>query len=268
MTRPEAARGRAALRWVRLVARGCALHVKILSRSGVFLLISTVQPVVMATIAFYMFRAGDRPASLVYAAIGAGMLGIWSTTLIGSGQAITRQRQEGTLELLVAAPAPFVLVLAPITLATATVGLYALGATLVWGRLLFGVSLEVARPGLFALAVAGTVLGLGLLGMVLASVFVLYRHANALTNVLDYPVWLATGVLVPVDVLPDWVRPVSWLLAPTWGVRAIRESVLGGEPLPAIGACLALSAMYLGVGVLTLRLFLLLARRHARLALT
>jgi ABC-2 type transport system permease protein len=254
-------------RWLRLLALGCAFHVKVLSRSGFFILSSTVEPVILACIAFFVFRAGDRPGSLLYAAIGAGMLGVWSTTLTGSGQAITLQRQQGTLELLVGAPAPFVLVLAPITLATATVGLCSLTATLAWGRLLFGIPLRVEHPLLLVLAVPATVLGLGLLGMVLASVFVLYRHANALTNLLDFPVYLAAGLLVPLALLPGWVAPLSFMLAPTWGVRAIRAAVLGGEPLPAIGACLALSVAYLAIGSLTLRRFETLARRRASLAL-
>jgi ABC-type multidrug transport system ATPase subunit/ABC-type polysaccharide/polyol phosphate export permease len=253
---------------LRLVGLGWAFHVKRLSRSGFFLLISAVEPVVYASIAFFMFRAGDRPGSLLYAAIGAGMLGVWSTTLTGSGQAITLLRQEGMLELLVAAPVPFLRVLVPITLATATVGLYSLVATLAWGRLLFGIPLGVAHPWLLLLAVPATVVALGLLGVVLASVFVLYRHANALTNLLEFPVYLATGLLVPVAAMPGWVRPLSWLLAPTWGARAIREAVLGGDPLPAIGACVLLGIAYLGVGGLALRRFELLARRRATLALT
>ena len=141
-------------------------------------------------------------------------------------------------------------------------------ATLAWGRLLFGIPLRVEHPFLLVLAVPATVLGLGLLGMVLASVFVLYRHANALTNLLEFPVYLITGLLVPLALLPDWVGPLSWLLAPTWGVRAIRAAVLGGEPLPAIGACLALSVAYLAVGSVTLRRLEVLARRRASLALT
>jgi ABC-2 type transport system permease protein len=252
----------------RLLALGWAFHVKRLSRSGIFLLISAVEPVVYASIAFFMFRAGDRPESLLYAAIGAGMLGVWGTTLTGSGQAITLLRQEGMLELLVAAPVPFLRVLAPITMATATVGLYSLVATLAWGWLLFGVPLRVEHPWLLALAVPVTVVTLGLLGVVMASAFVLYRHANALTNLLGFPVYLVTGLLVPVGLLPDWVRPLSWLLAPTWGARAIREAMLGGEPLPAIGACALLGLASLGAGSLALRRFELLARERASLALT
>jgi ABC-2 type transport system permease protein len=252
---------------LRLFARCWVAHIRYLMSSGFFVLVSSVQPVVFATIAFYLFRAGDRPTGLLYAAIGAGMLNLWSTTLVGSGQALTLLRTAGLLELLVAAPAPFALVLAPITLATATVGLYALLATLLWGALLFDIPLHVVHPLLLAVSVPVTVFGLGMLGMVLASVFVRFRYANALTNLFDYPVWLLSGMLAPAGLLPHWVRPVSWLLPTTWGVQAVRDSVLGGRPLVAIGACFALGVGYLGLGVVTVRTFELAARTHASLAL-
>ena len=40
-------------------------------------------------------------ATSVYAALGAGLMGIWSATLFGSGGAIQWQRWQGTLEILV-----------------------------------------------------------------------------------------------------------------------------------------------------------------------
>jgi ABC-2 type transport system permease protein len=113
------------------------------------------------------------------------------------------------------------------------------------------------------------VLGLGLLGLVMASTFILWRNANALSNLLEYPIWLVTGLLVPISLLPGWVAPLAWVLAPTWGVRAIRDSALGtGEPLAAIGMCLALGAAYLAIGSLTVRYFENLARDRATLSLT
>ena len=47
----------------------------------------------------------SRAGTLLYAALGAGLMGIWSTTLFGSGGVIQWQRWQGTLELVVAAPA-------------------------------------------------------------------------------------------------------------------------------------------------------------------
>ena len=156
------------------------------------------------------------------------MMGIWSSTLFGSGGALQWNRWQGTLELLVAAPPPFVVVLLPLTLATSVTGAYALVATLLWGRIFFGVPLHFAHPAAFVVAVPAAVLSLGLMGLLMASSFVLYRHANALSNLLEYPVWLATGLLFPVALLPGWVTPLSWVLAPTWGIRAIRHAALGG----------------------------------------
>ena len=95
---------------LRLLGVGWAFHLKSLTNSLFFVLISVIQPVIFASIAFYMFEAGGQPGTLLYAALGAGMMGIWSSTLFGSGGAIQWHRWQGTLELLVAAPPPFLFV--------------------------------------------------------------------------------------------------------------------------------------------------------------
>jgi ABC-2 type transport system permease protein len=251
----------------RLLWKSLLFHLKSLTLSSFFLGITLITPVIVATVAFYMFRAGRQEGTLLYAALGAGLMGVWSSVLFGSGGAIQWQRWMGTLEILVAAPAPLVLVLLPLTVATAAFGLYSLAATVLWGRLLFGIPFELEHPLLFALALPATVIGLGLLGLLLASTFVLYRQANALSNLFEEPIWLVTGLLVPVSLLPGWVEPLSWILAPTWGVRAIRESALGGDPLAAIGMCLVLALVYLMAASLLLRHFERLARERASLAL-
>lgn len=252
----------------RLLAIGWLFRLKTLSQSLFFILTSAIQPVVFATIAFYMFRAGATEESLLYVALGAGLMGIWSSTLFGSGGMIQWERYLGTLEVLMAAPTPFVLVLLPATLATSTVGVYSLTATMMWGRIFFGVPLDLVHPFLFFLAVVATIVGLGLLGLLLASTFVLYRNANALCNLLEYPVWLVTGLLVPVALLPSWATPISWILAPTWGMRAIRSAALGGEPLPDIAVTLLLGLGYLLVASVAVVNFERLARERAALSLT
>ena len=174
--------------YARIVGMGLAFRVREFSASNWFILTAVLQPAIFASIAFYMFRAGGRPGTLLYAALGAGMMGIWSSTLFGSGGALQWNRWQGTLELLVASPPPFVVVLLPLTLATSITGAYSLLATLFWGRVFFGVPLHFADPWAFAVAVPAGVLSLGLMGLLMASSFILYRHANALANLLEYPV--------------------------------------------------------------------------------
>lgn len=251
----------------RVLAVGWWLELKILSRSAFNGILQVAWPLFFATIALLLAR-GRGEAALVGAAVGASVMGVWSSTSTPASALVQRERDQGTLELLVAAPAPFPVTLAALPLAMATVGAYGVVATLVWARVLFGVSLRLDRPLLLVLAVAVTVVAVGLLGFLLALASVRYRSAWALGNALEYPVWLIGGFLVPLSALPAWVRPLSWALAPTWGLQAIREAALGGPVWPALAGCAALGAAYAAIGVLLSRVLLRSARESAALALS
>jgi ABC-2 type transport system permease protein len=150
----------------------------------------------------------------------------------------------------------------------ATIGIYSLVATLVWGRLLFGVHLHVVHPLLFAVSIPATVLTFGALGFLFAVCFVRFRAAWALGNMFEYPVWLICGFLVPLTFFPGWVRPISWALAPTWGMNAFRDSALGGSVLPDLAMCFALGIGYIALGFLVMDRMLRAARERAALSLT
>jgi ABC-2 type transport system permease protein len=85
---------------------------------------------------------------------------------------------------------------------------------------------------------------------------------------LEWPVLLVTGLLVPLALLPSWVGPISWLFAPTWGMRALRDAALGGNPWPDLAMTLLLGAAYVLIAMAALRYFERAARKHATLALT
>jgi ABC-2 type transport system permease protein len=244
-------------------------RVREFSVSRWFILMTIIQPAIFASIAFFLFKSGGQSGTLLYVSLGAGMMGIWSSTLFGAGGALQWNRWQGTLELLVAAPAPFILVLLPLTLATAITGAYALGTTLLWGWLFFNVPLHLVHPLAFMLAIPAAVLALGLMGLAMGSSFILYRNANALSNLLEYPVWLVTGLLFPIALLPGWVAPISWLLAPTWGIEAIRNAALGGgEVWFPLAMCAAIGVAYFGVAAVFLHVFERAARARATLSLT
>jgi len=252
---------------LRIFGAGWWMNMKQLTQSPLFVFTSLIEPLIMATIAFYTAKAGGKPEALFYLAIGAGVMGIWSSTLFGSGGVISWQRWEGTLELLVASPPPLIVIVVPLTIATSSIGIYSLTATLLWGRFLFGIPFDLAHPWLFAVGLPIAVVAMGLLGLLIASTFVLYREANALSNMLEFPIALVTGLLFATSLLPGWTRPIGWLLAPTWAARVIRESALGGNPLFEIAMCVILSGAYLVLASHFLRVLEVRARAKATLAL-
>jgi ABC-2 type transport system permease protein len=243
------------------------MNMKQLTRSALFVFTSLIEPLIMATIAFYTAKAGGKPEALFFMAIGAGVMGIWSSTLFGSGGVISWQRWEGTLELLVASPPPLLVIVVPLTIATATIGIYSLSATLLWGWLLFDIPFHLVHPVLFVIALPAGVISMGLLGLLIAATFVLYREANALSNMLEFPIALVTGLLFTTALLPTWSHPIGWVLAPTWAVNAIRESALGGSPVMAIVLCFVLGAVYIVLASWFLRVLEVKAREKATLSL-
>ena len=265
---PAATGTRSSFRVARVLGRGFALHLKMMMRSSFDGLLGVLWPLFFATIAFLMFRAGADSESLVFASFGAAVMGIWSSTSTSAGSAMQRERWHGTLELLVSAPVHFATVLLPVTVAMSAMGLYSMVATLLLSRYVFGVDLPFEHPVAFGFAVVATVVSIGAMGFLLAVSFVRYRTAWALGNLLEYPVWLIAGFLVPLALLPGWVRPISWLLAPTWGVDAIREAASGtGSAWPEIAMALGLGAVYLAIGIAVLETVLASARRAGSLAL-
>lgn len=259
-----------AARVLRLVWFVTWFNVRMLLASEFFILTTFISPLIFATLAFFLFKSGGGTAgqTLLYVALGAGMMGVWSTTLFGCGGAIAWQRWEGTLELLVNAPSRYDYILVGQTFGAVVLGFYGIVATLAWGVLLFGMPIEATYPLILPLSLVAAIVSLGSLGMLIATTFVLYRHANALGNLLEYPIWLIAGLLVPVATLPIWVRPLSWLLAPTWGMEAIRGAATAdAPPVLAIVMCFALAVAYYVLARVTLVFVLAKARRDATLSL-
>jgi ABC-2 type transport system permease protein len=252
----------------RILWTGFVVHFKIASRSPFAIGVGATWPIVNATLAYFMYRAGGTPQTLLYASLGSAVAGIFSMIAIDASGAIQRQRFWGTLELLIAAPVRFALVLLPITIAVATVGIYCLATTLVWGRLVYGIPLPLEHPLAFMLAIPATLISVGVLGFALCMVLVRFRWAGQIGNSLEYPVWIVSGLLFPIAVLPAWTHPVSWSLATTWGMQALLHGALGGAVWRDLAMCTLLSVVYAVVGISIVDRFLDAARRSASLSLT
>jgi ABC-2 type transport system permease protein len=253
---------------LRVFALGWLFHFKMLSQSAFDGFLAVLWPLFFATTTYFMFRAGHGSQSLESIALGSAVMGVWTASSVSASSALQRERRQGTLELLIAAPASLTAVLLATAVATATVGLYCIVATLLWARFAFGIAVPIAHPAGFAAGVALTVITIGALGFLMAVLFVRSRRAWALGAVTEFPIWLLCGFLVPLSLLPHWLHPLAWALGPTWGMRAVRSGAFGGPALTDAAICLALTAAYVALGMALLDRMVQAARANATLALT
>jgi ABC-2 type transport system permease protein len=253
---------------LRLVTVGWWFQLKMRSRSAFDGILGVLYPLFFATSVLLMYDEGGSEQALIGAAVGASVMGVWSAVATTAATSLQQERRQGTLELLVGAPRRFPLLIVPMTLAMATIGLYSLIATLVWGRLAFGIHISLQDPLVFVLAALVTAIGTATMGYLLAVSSVRYRGAWALGTAFELPIWLICGFLIPIASLPGWVRPISWVLPTTWGVHAVRGAAFGGAPWRDMALCLVLSLGYVVVGTWLAGRLVASARRNATLALT
>lgn len=182
---------------------------------------NVIAPFVFTFVALSLFKQASGPFGL-YAVLGGGMMGMWGNTLYSSGFAIEFEKWQGTLEEVVAAPSNLMHIIAGRSVSNSLFGLTNMVAILLIASLVFGVPLGIANMPLFALAIVLTLLSVSALGLIFASSFVLTRSTQVLTNGLEFPIYVISGSMFPIALLPFWIHPASYLLGPTWGIEAIR----------------------------------------------
>jgi ABC-type uncharacterized transport system permease subunit len=192
-----------------------------------------------------------------YLLVGTIGIVLWQSNLWASGYAIEQERFEGTINSLFLTPAS----------RAAVVSGYALGSfffTILPNIVIVGVLAllvhihsNIQNP----LAVIASVVGLGAatyaLGFALAGVFVLSRRANLLANFLQSPIYLLSGMLVPISALPYSMRLVAAIFPLSSGMNALRQSLLAGAGLGDVAGDLTrmivLSGVLMAIGLFMLR---------------
>lgn len=203
-----------------------------------------------------IMRHAGREDLAPYAVLGAAMMTVWATALFVSGELIEAERWGGTLEALLAAPAPFpVLVLGRIALVT-VVSFLGLAESALITRVVFGFRLTVLHPGVLLVTLVCTAFAMVGTASIMAAVFVLARSARIFQNSLSYPFYLLGGTVVPISVLPGWLQPLSRLIFLSWASDLLRDSLRPEVPthvLPRLGVIVLLGAVALLVGLLLSR---------------
>ena len=182
---------------------------------------SIIAPFIFTAVALIFFRNASGPLAL-YAVLGGGMMGMWGNTLYGAGFALSFDRWNGTLEYVLATPSRLVWIVAGRSASSALLGLVNALAVLVVAVLGFRADLGIADLAPFLLALVLTLASLSALGVLFCSSFLLTRSASVMTNGLEMPIYVATGSMFPIALLPFWSHPLSLSLGPTWGIDAMR----------------------------------------------
>ena len=189
-----------------------------------------VQPVIIATLALFMLKDSAQNAAM-FVVVGSGLSGLWTGLVFVSGNSITAERWQGTLETLVGVPMPFEVIVFGKNLANVLLSLIAMIGAYLLAALLFGYTLSADQPLLFFISLMLSVLAFISFGLTIAPLFVMYRSVQQWQNTMEYPVFILAGFLFPILLLPNWTIPLSYILPPYWAARALHGTSTGNAPI-------------------------------------
>ncbi|ONK16049.1 ABC transporter permease [Streptomyces sp. MP131-18] len=221
--------------------------------------------VVFLSISDYAGRTDLSP----YAVVAPTLMSLWLLALHAAGELITEERDLGTLEGLIAAPARLGTVVMGRMCAVTAIGVVSFAESWLAAGLVFGRWLAFPHPLVVVACLLATVWAAAGTASILSPLFVLMPSARVIQNTLSYPFYLLGGVLVPVTFLPGWVQPVSRAVFLSWSADLLRD---GLDPAPVTDAVarlaviLALGSAGCAIGLMLLRRVLNRVRRLGTLA--
>ncbi|WP_367135435.1 ABC transporter permease [Saccharothrix sp. HUAS TT1] len=173
-----------------------------------------------------------RPDLIATAFLAPALMGLWGFSVGLASEVVVGERWNRTLDLGMASPSSLQPVYLGRISAVMVLGVVPLGETWLLGRLLFGVTPEVHHPWVFWAAMAVSVFAMTGTSLLLAAGLLLSNNGHVYVNFLSYPIYLLSGVLVPVHHLPEFLRPLSHAVFLSWSADLMRDAM---APAPVAG---------------------------------
>ena len=201
-----------------------------------------------------LYQTLGLPSSLGSAVIiGGTMISFWSNVLWNMSAQWFWEKEVGNLEMYLVAPVSRMAILLGMALGGVVNTSIRAAGILILGIYVFQVPFKLHDVFSASLVFLLTVASLYALGMVFASLFMLYGREAWHTNMLlQEPVYFLSGSYFPTiysSVIPFWVQVTATLIPMTVGLDAIRRVTISGEDISTVWLHI------LGLAVFSLILF-------------
>src|SRR3954451_21519213 len=187
----------------------------------------------LTTSAFVLvYRALGAPEAYVgFVVLGGAMAAFWLNVVWMIAGQLYWEKSQGNLELYFAAPMNLMSVLLGMAIGGLIMSSTRAAAILVISTLVYGVTFNVEQWGLVVLVFVLTMTALYGLGMILASLFLLWgREAFHMTNLVIEPVYFMSGLNFPVARLGALGALALATIPFAVGLDAMRQLVFVGQP--------------------------------------
>lgn len=215
-----------------------------------------LQPIIYTLALFWMFRSSGNNNYITYVFLGSGLLSFISCIIYSSAGDINRERYLGTLQIIYGTPANFNMILFGKIIGNTILGIVPSIISYIVLILFCQKQIKIYNPILLYMEIVVALFSFICISLIFAAFFTYSRKATILMNCLEYPLYILTGVLIPIINLPFFCRLISIFFSPMWIVKIFKICLNGGsisELKMYTIIVLLLSFVYLILGLLIMK---------------
>jgi ABC-2 type transport system permease protein len=204
-------------------------------RERAWLFFETAVPFVGTVAYVFVYRAMQAPEEFIgFVVMGGAMTAFWMNVLWSMSAQLYWEKESGNLALYIMSPTSLMAIMLGMALGGMFATTLRAGVILVLGTLLFKVPFVVSSFWQLGLVFALTMVALYGLGMLFASLFLLFgREAWQVVQMLQEPVFFLSGFYFPVRSFGFTLALAASLVPLTLGLDAMRQLVF--ETGPSLG---------------------------------
>jgi ABC-2 type transport system permease protein len=246
------------------------------TREKSWILFEILLPFLTTSAFVFVYRALDAPAQYIgFVVLGGAMTAFWLNVMWLMAAQLYWEKDTGNLELYFTTPISMMSVLFGMAIGGLFASTIRAAVVLLVGAVIYGVQFEVQQWALLAGVFFLTLTALYGLGMVLASLFLLWgREAFHLTQILEEPVYFIAGLNFPVGRLGFLGALAISTIPLAVGLDAMRQLAFAsvgptGTPPPEIEALIlvAMTVVFIVAARFSLKFIERLARHEGRLTM-
>lgn len=191
----------------------------------------SVSPFFFAITSLYMFKDMNNDTYITNVLLGSAIMGLWVATLLGTGSEIKKDRRLGTLEVLLVTPTRLNTIIFSRACMHTLLGFCAFVEIFLVSLFIMKKTVIIHNITQFIVVLVITTISFSFLGMIMSAVFVLRREASALSNIFTRLVYVVSGTMFPLVLLPKPLRFFGYTLSPTWCISLLRDIALNNITL-------------------------------------
>jgi ABC-2 type transport system permease protein len=208
------------------------------NREPEWLIAELIIPIITLSAYIFVYRmVGAPPEYAGFVVVGGTMMAFWANVLWNMSAQFYWEKEVGTLEAYLVAPISRMAILLGMALGGFVNTTLRAVAILVAGIFIFQVPILMNEPLTALLIFFLTIAALYALGMMFASLFMLYgREAWHTANLLQEPIQFLSGTYYPTSstAVPALVQLLSSLVPLTFGLDGIRRVAIQGQGIAEV----------------------------------